>query len=451
MSPSPTGPNIASVALLELAADLHDPATRATAADALASAMGAQALLIFVRDEEIGVLLPARGFQQTLPDSASWRAFLAESTEKGQAHARLRLRRDGESLHARGYGWGTDAVLVLVGAGDPVSDVTWLRALLPLFAATFHAEHHAALADTHTHLARESAERAEVLARMLDRTRVRLEEALSAARHAQVELEHKARELQASNAKLLEARKLAESASRAKSDFLATMSHELRTPLNAIGGHTQLLQMGLRGPVTPAQKEALERIDRSHRRLLGLINDILNLSRIEAGHVEYDLADVSLRAALDEVLPMIEPQLAEHTLGFEICDPAHLPTVRADREKLEQVLLNLLSNAVKFTDPGGRIWIEAVRSEQLPGKVLINVVDTGLGIPAHKLEYIFEPFTQVDASHSRIGQGTGLGLAISRDLARGMGGDLRAKSDTGKGSTFTLVLDEAGVAARQAK
>jgi signal transduction histidine kinase len=441
----------ASIALLELAADLRHPATRAAAAEALALALGAQALIVFVRDEEIGVLLPARGFPQTLPNARSWRAFLAECVEKGQAHARLSMRRQGDMLHARGHASGNDAVLVLLGRDEPTGDMAWLRALLPLLAATFRAEQHAALADTQAHLAHESAERAEVLARMLDRTRVRVEEALASARQAQAELELKARELEASNARLHDARLLAESASRAKSDFLATMSHELRTPLNAIGGHTQLLQMGLRGPVTADQKEALERIDRSHRRLLGLINDILNLSRIEAGHVEYDVADVSLRAALDEVVPMIEPQLADKDVAFEICDPAHLPVVRADREKLEQVLLNLLSNAVKFTEPGGRVSIEALRSNQFPGKVLVNVVDTGLGIPADKLEFIFEPFTQIDARHSRTGQGTGLGLAISRDLARGMGGDLHATSEAGNGSTFTLLLDDAGAPVPQPK
>jgi signal transduction histidine kinase len=243
------------------------------------------------------------------------------------------------------------------------------------------------------------------------------------------------------NAELEEARAVAESASRAKSEFLATMSHELRTPLNAIGGYVQLIEMGVHGPVTDGQRQALARIDRSQRHLLGLINDILNLSRIEAGRVDYVMTNVPLSETLTDVEPMIAPQLAAKSLSFEVQTPDRLPVVRADREKLEQVLLNLLSNAAKFTDPLGRVWIDTVERADKPGKVFVRVSDTGRGIPGDKLESIFEPFTQVDASHSRAGQGIGLGLAISRELARGMGGDLRVRSHLGQGSVFTVTLD----------
>jgi len=140
---------------------------------------------------------------------------------------------------------------------------------------------------------------------------------------------------------------------------------------------------------------------------------------------------------------MIEPQTTAKSLQLDFIDPESMPTVRADREKLQQIFLNLLSNAVKFTPSGGRVWIDASRRPGVPGKVFVRVMDTGEGIPSDKIEAIFDPFTQVDASHSRIGQGTGLGLSISRDLARGMGGDLRARSEPGAGSTFTLTLREA--------
>ena len=138
---------------------------------------------------------------------------------------------------------------------------------------------------------------------------------------------------------------------------------------------------------------------------------------------------------------MIEPQIAAQVAATSsMPGAAAFPHVCADPEKLEQILLNLLSNAVKFTQDGGRVWIEAEAPADPAGTVLLHVSDTGRGIPPDKLEFIFEPFVQVDASHSRLGQGTGLGLAISRDLARGMGGDLSVTSELGKGSVFTLAL-----------
>jgi signal transduction histidine kinase len=216
------------------------------------------------------------------------------------------------------------------------------------------------------------------------------------------------------------------------------MSHELRTPLNAIGGYVQLLTMGVHGPVTPAQLEALGRIERAERHLLRLINDVLNLARIESGRVEYRIEPVALADVVDVVLPMVEPQLADAGLHHEETVPVAL-VARADREKVEQVLLNLLSNASKFTPAGGCVRVEARRDAERRA-IDLRVSDTGVGIPADRVAQVFEPFVQVDSSHARRAQGTGLGLAISRDLARGMGGDLTAESVVGEGSTFTLTL-----------
>jgi signal transduction histidine kinase len=231
-----------------------------------------------------------------------------------------------------------------------------------------------------------------------------------------------------------------ERANRAKSEFLATMSHELRTPLNAIAGHVQLLDMELHGPVTAPQRAALARVQRNQRHLLGLINDVLNYAKLEAARVEYRAEVVAAAAALADLAPMIEPQLAAKGLAFAVYadETVH---VRADREKLAQVLLNLLSNAVKFTPEGGAIEVRAERDE--PGAVKIAVRDTGVGIPADKLESVFEPFVQVAQGLTRPHEGTGLGLAISRELARGMGGDLRVTSALHAGSTFTLLLPTA--------
>ena len=236
---------------------------------------------------------------------------------------------------------------------------------------------------------------------------------------------------------LLESRRIADEANKAKSTFLAVMSHELRTPLNAIGGYTQLLEMGVHGPVNGPQREALERIDRAQRHLLRLINDVLNLARIEAGRVDYTIQPISLSEIVDAVLPMIEPQSSAKKQRVEVGVPGGL-MVKADREKAQQILLNLLTNAVKFTGDGGCIRVEG--GERSTAEAYLRVTDTGRGIPPDMVAKVFEPFVQVDTTLSGTREGTGLGLAISRDLARGMAGDLSATSTLGVGSTFELVL-----------
>jgi signal transduction histidine kinase len=249
-----------------------------------------------------------------------------------------------------------------------------------------------------------------------------------------------ARELERTNARLRSAAAEADQANRAKSDFLATMSHELRTPLNAIAGYVELMEMGLRGPVTDEQLTDLSRIRRSQQTLLSIINDILNFARLESGRVEYQVADVPLAEVLGAMEPLIDPQVQAKGLRYEACEPDAGLRVRTDPEKLQQILLNLLSNAIKFTDAGGSV---AMGCEARDGHVLVRVRDTGRGIPPDKLEAIFEPFTRVENAHTRTTEGTGLGLAISRDLARAMGGDISAESTPGEGSVFTLVLPRA--------
>ena len=233
------------------------------------------------------------------------------------------------------------------------------------------------------------------------------------------------------------ARHQAEEANHAKSEFLAMMSHELRTPLNAIGGYAQLMEMGLRGPITPEQREDLERIERSQRHLLGLINDVLNFAKLEAGRVQFFIVRIPMHEVLLGVEALVLPQLRAKGLRYRDAGGCEGIAVHADEEKARQVLINLLSNAIKFTASGGEVRVACTVDDEW---VHTTVSDSGVGIPADRLDSIFEPFVQVDRGLTSRQEGTGLGLAISRDLARHMGGDLTATSIAGVGSDFTLTL-----------
>jgi PAS domain S-box-containing protein len=235
-----------------------------------------------------------------------------------------------------------------------------------------------------------------------------------------------------------QARVDAEAANRAKADFLAAMSHELRTPINAALGYCELLAMGIRGPVSPAQGEDLARIQRSQRLLLSLVNDILNFARLEAGQIELHLSDVSFGDTLASLDAMITPQVEAKGLAYRQSGCGEDVRLRVDTEKLQQVLLNLLTNAVKFTGAGGEIELSCRVDREW---VYLCVRDTGRGIAAEQLERIFEPFVQLDRHLTHASQqGVGLGLAISRDLMRAMGGELAVTSTLGQGSTFVASI-----------
>ena len=226
-------------------------------------------------------------------------------------------------------------------------------------------------------------------------------------------------------------------ANRAKGDFLAAMSHELRTPLNAIGGYAQLIEMGLRGPVTEEQRVDLLKIQRSKNHLDGLVSDVLNFAKLGLGKIDFRPRSISVRHTVDAVIEMVAPQLAQKALRLEPYAAPNDAHMRADVDRTRQILLNLFANALKFTAPDGTIGLD-VRVE--PDTVMISVRDTGIGIPTDQFDRIFEPFVQGRRSLESRDHGFGLGLAISRQLARAMGGDLTVRSEVGRGSTFTLTL-----------
>ena len=224
---------------------------------------------------------------------------------------------------------------------------------------------------------------------------------------------------------------------RAKSDFLATMSHELRTPLNAIAGYAELLELGMRGPISDQQREAIQRIRRSQEHLLGIVNDILMFSKTENGRLPLNLESIRVSAAIESVHFLVEPLLSRNEIRLEIEECAGNMAVLADRDRLHQILVNLISNAAKFSARGGLVKVRCEVREHL---VALLVEDEGPGIREDLQEAIFEPFVQLSTGLTRTAGGSGLGLPISRELARLMGGDVAVVSAEGTGSTFTLTL-----------
>jgi len=230
-----------------------------------------------------------------------------------------------------------------------------------------------------------------------------------------------------------------EAASRHKSEFLANMSHELRTPLNAIIGFSEVLLERMFGELNPKQEEYLQDIMTSGRHLLSLINDILDLSKVEAGRMELELSAFDLPAALEGCLTLVRERATRHGITLGLTVDERLGQIVADERKVRQVVLNLLSNAVKFTPEGGRVAVGAARAD---GSVEVSVSDTGIGIAQDEQEAIFEEFRQAGSDYTRKREGTGLGLALSRKFVELHGGRIWVKSEVGKGSTFTFTLPE---------
>ena len=341
-------------------------------------------------------------------------------------------------LQAHGREWSEGEHLLV---GEVAARLWAAIELARSLAAERQAREAAELANVEIEMALEEAQEAFGEAQRsreeAERSRLEAERAREVAERSRAEAQGLAIAIEAANQELVRLAASAESANRAKSQFLAVMSHELRTPLTAIAGYAQLLEMGLFGALSERQLQQIARIERAGEQLLRIIEGVLAFTRVEVGKLGFDVENVpvpELVSGIDILLaPQAEAEGVELALGAANCSVA----VRADRDKLRQVLINLLSNAIKFTGPGGRVRLECQPTDS---EVVLRVHDTGIGIPAEKLDVIFEPFTQVDMGNTREYGGTGLGLAISREFARGMGGEISVVSVLGVGSIFSVRL-----------
>jgi signal transduction histidine kinase/ActR/RegA family two-component response regulator len=395
-----------AIDVLRAAATLTEPAERRAAAKALAGRWLAEELIVFVRDEAVGRSLPAPGFGQTLRGARAWRQLVDAAIERGTADGSVE-NEQGEvrSAYAVGLPDGTAAVLVGETIAEPARPL--LREVLPLFGALFRSEAVALRADVESKMARQAAAQATSLATKLDATRAELQRALAAA----------------------------ETASRARDEFLATVSHELRTPLTSIIGWIQLLRMERD---EASLSEGLDTIDRNARAQGRLIEDILDFSRINAGKLNLNVRSLDLNDVIDAAIDIVRPAADAKGVRIERVLDSEAGHVSGDADRLQQVAWNLLSNAVKFTPRGGKVLI---RLERITSHCELTISDTGMGISSNFLPYVFDRFSQADSSSTRAHAGLGLGLGIVRHLVELHGGTVQAFSrGEGQGATFAVRL-----------
>ncbi|HEX7706843.1 MAG TPA: ATP-binding protein [Thermoanaerobaculia bacterium] len=395
-----------TIAALRAAVGLAEPAGRRAAAKTFASRWSAEDLIVFVRDDAIGRSLPAPGFGQTLRGARAWRELVATAIEQGTAEGSVE-NEQGEVRSACAVGLPDGTVAVLVGETIAEPARPLLREVLPLFGALFRTEAAAARAEAESNMARKAATQATSLAAKLDATRAELQHALSAA----------------------------ETASRARDEFLATVSHELRTPLTSIIGWIQLLRLERD---EAALAEGLDTIDRNARAQSRLIEDILDFSRINAGKLRLSVRPLDLADVIAEAIDIVRPAADAKGVRIDRVLDSEAGLVSGDGDRLQQVIWNLLSNAVKFTPRGGKVQ---VRLERITSHCELTVSDTGQGISPKFLPFVFDRFSQADSSSARAHAGLGLGLGIVRHLVELHGGTVQAFSrGEGQGAMFAVRL-----------
>lgn len=406
-----------------------------------AQAVGAEEVLLFTKDPQLDVLLPAPGFPGTLKGASAWHEFLNSLRPGTFGKSDLISPWSDTVMRCLGAASFDGTVLVLLGGAPDLNLVGQLVSLLPLVGRALHFQLQNMIAGAELLESRLAIERANVLTQSLNGLRQELQIALDDAVSEKKKADAAATEVRRINEELQAARDVAVEASRAKSSFLANMSHELRTPLNAIIGYAEMLHEEFEAQNYEHLSTDVQKIRNSGAHLLGLISDILDLSKIEAGKMELELSRVQASEILDEVLQLVEPAASQRGNHLSVTvTPPQLEIV-SDRSKLRQVLVNLVSNGVKFTR-GGTVSISGSINQVDEGKrcVVFTVADTGIGMQEDQLPRLFQDFSQLDSKRGNPSAGTGLGLAISKRLTEIMGGEIRVATVYGGGSTFTVTL-----------
>ncbi|MBA2743183.1 MAG: response regulator [Chthoniobacterales bacterium] len=395
--------------LLSLVAALTEPETRNAAAKALAAHIGADDLLVFVRDRELGILLPAPGFQQTLPDAKGWRLFLERCVENSFHQADLSFPIAGNTTHVSGFAAADGSVVVFLGGNHSIEKGVDVSLLVPILAAAFEGERIATVAEGKTAVAKQAATQAKLLADSLDKARNELRQTLGEAQRANA----------------------------AKDRFLAVLSHELRTPLNPVLMAASAMETD---PNIPLEIRAdISMIRRNVELEAKLIDDLLDLTRISNGKVQLHRRIFDAHDVLEQAIAVVEGDSASLDLAVKVEFRASRHHVDGDPARIQQVFWNLIRNAVKFTRPDGSVTVRT--SNPSLDTLCIEVVDTGIGIAAETLPKIFNAFEQGDTDINKTLGGLGLGLAISSALAELHGGTLQAESDgIGNGATFIFTL-----------
>jgi len=397
--------------LLKLIAGLSDRDNRFEAAKKLAAYFGCSYLLIFIVDKEIGVLLPAPGFPQTLPDGRAWQAFINACPENGCYSGHLPFPEHDKIVPAIGLSGPENSVIILLGGIPSPHEVAPLKVISPILISLFTQESMQSSAKTKVEFAEKTVAKAEKLASTIDVMRVHLKDALI----------QKEKDKQA-----------IEDLMKKKDEFMNVASHELKTPITTMKAYLQILQKMVPSTAVASAGDFIDKANRQIKKITDLIDDLLDVNKIQAGKMVYHFSDIDLAALIEEVVAQTQITTSTHRIVLQNNGQV---IVNGERNRLEQVLSNFLANAIKYSPNASEV---VVKSEVANNKVKVSVRDFGIGIPPDEQQYVFDRFYRVNES-SRKFSGLGLGLFISAEIIKRHGGTIAVESSS-SGSEFSFTL-----------